>query len=600
MSVNSSVDNDIRKSDLSAKKKNSIKKKVASFSNESDDAALVPLLQTPKAETNVPSAKNILSKLKTESISEKDLKNKDVEKAVTSTSSKQNAPVNTMEWKKSDATVVCNTTVIQNHMNTNVFGNMISASESSTPKTSILIEISEKKSTYGATPLIFTTAKIHTDNKTKTMEPLQVNPLPISSTIEGNLVKSELSFNNSNTSVLPPKLEKPITTTCTTMMTNKDTNQTSKAPEPTKSASNQVSIKSSLNKTPDIFKSTTANLTKTISKVSSSSMVQQNLSSNAKAKTPDDHKAVPKSDTVKIKDTANTQSIKTTIESTNSKLDTSTGSAKKLQRQKRASIEDINNTGNIQLQNEGGNTTTKEVDSKLKKPIITSSVEVKSNGVTQSEAKKSALPTVQTKSVKTIPLNTDLEAISTATPKQTTTTKTITTGIKEREATKPQLGTPSNPTNKLAIKKPIASPNNSKVTKESQNKPTPTATVAKTDSKLKTTSIPSQVKSPSGETSVKSKKPGTSTGIDPPLAQIKPLPVSTPVTSTSFSTPLYIVATSKTKIGVTPTSNTTTNSKSVCTSSSNRVTPSVSVSTASKSANSKTVDAKIKPSPSKT
>ncbi|XP_045489177.1 mucin-17 isoform X1 [Pieris rapae] len=191
MSDNSGVENDFKKSDIT-KKRNSIKKKVQNFSSEHDDAALVPLLQTnkDKPERNAPSAKFTLPKTKTDSLNEKDIQSVDVEKGTVSKPLCDNA------------IVVCNPAVVQNHMNTNVFGDMIT---SEVPKTSVLIEISEKKSSGFGTPLIFTTAKIHTDSKTKAGEPLHVTPVPILSTIEGNHVKSEVTYDKTN--ILPGKIE---------------------------------------------------------------------------------------------------------------------------------------------------------------------------------------------------------------------------------------------------------------------------------------------------------------------------------------------------------------------------------------------------------
>lgn len=91
------------------------------------------------------------------------------------------------------------TASIHNHMNTNVFSNMEGLKNSVVAKTQILVELDAGKSTgYSPSPLIFTTAKIHTDGKMQQMEPVQVTPVPILSTIEGGVVKTETKSKESN------------------------------------------------------------------------------------------------------------------------------------------------------------------------------------------------------------------------------------------------------------------------------------------------------------------------------------------------------------------------------------------------------------------
>lgn len=94
---------------------------------------------------------------------------------------------------KSNGTTV---TPMHNHMNTNVFSNNDALKGVSLPKTQMLVQIdSTKQSGYSPSPLIFTTAKIHTDGKSKQMEPVHVTPVPILSTVEGNVIKTGTATN---------------------------------------------------------------------------------------------------------------------------------------------------------------------------------------------------------------------------------------------------------------------------------------------------------------------------------------------------------------------------------------------------------------------
>ncbi|XP_045526322.1 mucin-17-like isoform X1 [Pieris brassicae] len=355
MSDNSGVENDFRKADVS-KKRNSIKKKVQNFSSEHDDAALVPLLQTnkDKPERNAPSAKFTLPKTKTDSLSEKDIQSVDVEKGSLSKPLYDNA------------IVVCNPAVVQNHMNTNVFGDMIT---SEVPKSSVLIEISEKKSTGFGTPLIFTTAKIHTDSKTKTAEPLHVTPVPILSTIEGNLVKSEVTYEKTN--ILPGKNE-----------------PTGKAFEKGKDVHSQI-----------INKDDASGINQ--SKSSSNKFADQVKTSVAQ---PSQSNIATKSDTTKVStvttnrtDTTENSNVNSTVLSNKSKPD-STSSMKKLQRQKHT--EETNISQN---------------DLVIKKDSDMVKIDIKTNGTTRSDVKRfSAIhsvksPSEQKKSIPTVKSITNTE-----------------------------------------------------------------------------------------------------------------------------------------------------------------------------------------------
>ncbi|XP_049865594.1 uncharacterized protein DDB_G0271670-like isoform X1 [Pectinophora gossypiella] len=200
-SISSGLENDILKRPgglLMKTKKTSIKRKVQNLS-ESDEGVVEPLLQRDKERTESvnQSAKFLMSKSKTESTSEKgDDKDKLLADNQALTTSMTSVPgitdnqtlangIKDMQINKSCAS----SAPIHNHMNTNVFSTHDGAKTVGAPKTQILVEIDGNK-TYNPSPLIFTTAKIHTDGKTKPMEPVQVTPVPILSTIEGSVVKS--------------------------------------------------------------------------------------------------------------------------------------------------------------------------------------------------------------------------------------------------------------------------------------------------------------------------------------------------------------------------------------------------------------------------
>lgn len=106
-------------------------------------------------------------------------------------------------------------TSLHNHMNTNVFNSPDTLKGFLTSKTQILVEIdASKQSGFSPSPLIFTTAKIHTSDKTKHMEPLQVTPVPILSTIEVSIKGEKNSSGEpsgsvtSNVSTVPANISK--------------------------------------------------------------------------------------------------------------------------------------------------------------------------------------------------------------------------------------------------------------------------------------------------------------------------------------------------------------------------------------------------------
>lgn len=205
-SITSVFDNENKKpiTGILKTKRNSIKRKVQNFSLESDDGVIEPLLQKVKETTEIgnQSAKNLLLKTKTESITEKgDDKDKLLADKKTSMASMTSVPSVTnstylvngtnsvkVSMKSNGSTIM----PINTHMYTNVCINNDVLQGMYPPKSQILVEFESTKqlSGYSPSPLIFTTAKIHTDGKSKQMEPVQVTPVPILSTIEGNVIKT--------------------------------------------------------------------------------------------------------------------------------------------------------------------------------------------------------------------------------------------------------------------------------------------------------------------------------------------------------------------------------------------------------------------------
>ncbi|CAB3224940.1 unnamed protein product [Arctia plantaginis] len=194
-SITSGVENEIKKTGAIIKtKRNSIKRKVQSLSHESDDAVVEPLLQKDKEKTDTinQSAKyNLLPKTKTDFKNERESDKtkllKEDKKQDSLMSDTQNE-VNAITPTLSSNTMPKYTggdEPLHNHMNTNVFNSPDTLKGLLTSKTQVLVEIdASKKSGISPSPLIFTTAKIHSNDKTKHMEPLQVTPVPILTTIE--------------------------------------------------------------------------------------------------------------------------------------------------------------------------------------------------------------------------------------------------------------------------------------------------------------------------------------------------------------------------------------------------------------------------------
>ncbi|XP_050342091.1 uncharacterized protein LOC126768183 isoform X1 [Nymphalis io] len=209
-SITSGIENEIKKAGTKIKK-TSKKRKVQNFSLESDENIIEPLLQidNEKSEISSRSAKYLLNKTKTDSSFE--LVNKTSENSVLSANS-ISTPVNSTS--KINTSYICGTAPLHNHMNTNIFG-MYDV----TTKNSILVEIDGSKSgAYNQSPMIFTTAKIHTDGKSKLMEPVQITPVPILSTIEGNVVRTFADNSEYHMSSLSPRpIDLNINKCCTSV-----------------------------------------------------------------------------------------------------------------------------------------------------------------------------------------------------------------------------------------------------------------------------------------------------------------------------------------------------------------------------------------------
>lgn len=170
-------------------KRNSIKKKVQNLSHESDDAVNEPLLRN-ESDNNSQSAKFIPAP-KTESandiIRDKNYIFNDAKMKLTGIQNN----TNDFPPHKLDCT---ETAPFHNHMNANVFNSFDPTRNASLPKTQILVEIEGCKSIpYNPSSLIFTTARIHNDNKSKNLEPVQMTAVPILSTIEVSMSNNKKS-----------------------------------------------------------------------------------------------------------------------------------------------------------------------------------------------------------------------------------------------------------------------------------------------------------------------------------------------------------------------------------------------------------------------
>ncbi|XP_041973086.1 uncharacterized threonine-rich GPI-anchored glycoprotein PJ4664.02-like isoform X1 [Aricia agestis] len=210
-SITSGIENEVKKSSTTGiikMKKSSIKRKVPNFSHESDDGIIEPLLQSDKdkSETAPRSAKYLLSKTKTDSISENEDSIRMSEINITyfsastpTTAADKVVTATNMNDAKDSNNVSTGVTTFRNHMNTNVFCVSEASKGKMSTKSPLLVELDAAKTTGYSPSLIFTTAKIHSDCKTKLMEPIQVTPVPIKSTTEKDVeVSGSINSNKAN------------------------------------------------------------------------------------------------------------------------------------------------------------------------------------------------------------------------------------------------------------------------------------------------------------------------------------------------------------------------------------------------------------------
>lgn len=243
-SITSGFENEYKKISTGILKstRNSLKKRVHSLGHESDDAVIEPLLQKDKDKDKVDivnqSAKYLLSKTKTE---HRELKSNDVGSKVSQpliTSGSNDKPDSTVANSVKETLPKCTATNGHTGISSSVNYSNGSIGCSPSPKTQILVDIEGHKTTgHGPSPLIFTTAKIHVDGKTKEMEPVHVTVGPILSTVEAS--KTSSVVNNE------PALNTPVS----------QENDRKKG-SVVKAVTNDIKLYSQASKTPDIVAST--------------------------------------------------------------------------------------------------------------------------------------------------------------------------------------------------------------------------------------------------------------------------------------------------------------------------------------------------------
>ncbi|XP_045492638.1 mucin-5AC-like isoform X1 [Colias croceus] len=658
LSINSGVENDIRKSDISAKKRNSIKKKVQNFSqSESDDTALVPLLQTYKDKPEIAKqgAKYSLSKTKTDSINEEEeyiLKNKDNDiesgKLCKPVMTAQNISTSVFNERSKilDSVIVSSPT--------NVLGSTSMTSSCSTTRNSLLIEMNDKSSnSVNTNALIFTTAKIHADSQPKTMDSTQVSATPILSTAESNLIRADVTPVLSNASTKADFIKS--SNLKTVISTNEPTSKVnSSLSGPITNETKKVIDKSPTNKFDDkILEKDVKNLSKTLASAVSTPLptyfytgIPREQSNQMKNKSGDDTASITKTDSQKTKDEfkINSKITNDNKKSTDTKLE-STSSLKKLQRQKHAAVEESNNSNMSQSENKKMNIERSEEKS-IKTKDTANTNPSKTNGSIQTDTlKRTTLSTVQTKIVKTSPMSCasgteKIATISTAAPvsKSVTTVKSITTGAissnKESSSNISSLSKPSSDakgpgagslkamstvklistskdeTKDIVTKTPITTITASTSTQPySSSKLPQTSSVSKIDNATKSPPPTSTSKIPTSlSKTLTSNKTKSNSSMENESLNLKQSSVaSTSSSNIPVSTPLYIVATSKTKIGCTPTSNTAGISKAQTDKSVTQVvstvrtTPTAITKPAASTSgiDSKAIDSKLKPTTSK-
>lgn len=200
----SGIENEIKKSKagllLEFKSKKLGKRTAPNLSEESDDAVVEPLLQK-NTNTTSQSAK-YFAKAKADTVKEisKLFNDKKSEYASASGFGTTETLLSEKDQTASKPNP-SNNAPLHNYMNTNIFHSHDNSKANGTTKTQLLVEIDgSKQSGYTPSPLIFTTAKIHTDGKLKNMEPVQMTPAPILSTLEVSVSKDGITTNEKKVS----------------------------------------------------------------------------------------------------------------------------------------------------------------------------------------------------------------------------------------------------------------------------------------------------------------------------------------------------------------------------------------------------------------
>lgn len=168
------------------------KRTAPNLSEESDDAVVEPLL--PDTLDNTIISAKYFAKEKADTLKEinKRFNDKKLQSASTSGFCTNETSLSEKDQavSKSSQNSSISNAPLHNHMNTNVFHSHESSKASNTTKSQLLVEIDGcKQSRDNPNPLIFTTAKIHTDGKSKHMEPVQMTPAPVLSTVEVSVTK---------------------------------------------------------------------------------------------------------------------------------------------------------------------------------------------------------------------------------------------------------------------------------------------------------------------------------------------------------------------------------------------------------------------------
>lgn len=219
------MDGEYKKTGILKSTRNSIKRKVQNFSHESDDAVIEPLLKDKTKSEIAKCAKSIIPKMKTDhciemkkddnKYNQEDTNKIKIESQLESQGIKicQEKPfikiIDDVTSKVKSA--ISNHTVTSSTLNSTTINNKYSSPDYiSNTNTEIKYEVNaplikyfkypKTDSTirgcvdYDPSPLIFTTAKIHSDVHVKSTEPVNLNVLPILSTSENNEINNVIKI----------------------------------------------------------------------------------------------------------------------------------------------------------------------------------------------------------------------------------------------------------------------------------------------------------------------------------------------------------------------------------------------------------------------